>query len=227
VTMPPLTVTITREGRVCVLSVSGELDIATTPALTQQAAAALRLPAERLIIDLSGLQFIDCCGVRALAAVTRAAPPGCPVLVRGAGRRVSRILNLLAVSLERRGTVTLERVAGGLCQQQGPGRPVPSGPRPPGRQARIHPARRRRGVGGRSAVGDRELLDAVDPAGTQADGVAGLADVRHGVGDRVEDQLDLQFGQAGAQAVVRAQAAEPQVGVRVAGDVEPLGMLAQ
>ena len=32
--MPPLTVTITREGRVCVLSVSGELDIATTPTLT-------------------------------------------------------------------------------------------------------------------------------------------------------------------------------------------------
>jgi len=68
VTLPPLTVTSTREGRVCVLGVSGELDIATTPALTQQAAAALRLPAERLIIDLSGLEFIDCCGARALAA---------------------------------------------------------------------------------------------------------------------------------------------------------------
>ena len=41
-TMSPLTVTITREGRVGVLAVSGELDIATTPALTQQAVAALR-----------------------------------------------------------------------------------------------------------------------------------------------------------------------------------------
>ncbi len=118
VTLPPLTVTSTREGRVCVLGVSGELDIATTPALTQQAATALRLPAERLIIDLSGLQFIDCCGARALAAVTRATPPGCPVLVRGAGRRVSRILDLLAVSLERRGTVTLERVEWLLLESQ-------------------------------------------------------------------------------------------------------------
>ena len=71
-TMPPLTVTIAREGRVCVLSVSGELDIATTPTLTRQAAAVLQDPAERLIIDLSGLEFLDCCGVRALAAV---APP--------------------------------------------------------------------------------------------------------------------------------------------------------
>ncbi len=73
-TMSPLNVTITREGQVCVLTVSGELDIATTPTLTQQAAAALRQPAERLIIDLSGLQFIDCGGARALAAVIRGAP---------------------------------------------------------------------------------------------------------------------------------------------------------
>ena len=118
VTLPPLTVTSTREGRVCVLGVSGELDIATTPALTQQAAAALRLPAERLIIDLSGLRFIDCCGARALAAVTRGAPPGCPVLVRGAGRRVRRILDLLDVPLERHGTVTLERVEWVLLESQ-------------------------------------------------------------------------------------------------------------
>ena len=53
-------------------------------------------------------------------------------------------------------------------------------------------------------------------------GSPALRDVRHGVGDRVEDQLDLQLGQAGAQAVVRAEAAEAQVGVRVAEDVEPL-----
>ena len=108
-TMPPLTVTITREGRVCVLSVSGELDIATIPTLTRQATAALQEPAERLIIDLSGLEFLDCSGVRALAAVTRAAPPGCPVLVRGAGTRARRILDLLAVPLDRPGTVSLDR----------------------------------------------------------------------------------------------------------------------
>ena len=92
--MRPLTVTITRKGLVCVLGISGELDIATTPALTRQAAAALRPPTERLIIDLSGLRFVDCCGARALAAATRAAPAGCPVLVRGASDRVRRILDL-------------------------------------------------------------------------------------------------------------------------------------
>ena len=109
-TTTSLTVTVTWDRPVCVLAIGGELDIATVPVLTEQAAAALRQPAERLILDLSGLEFIDCCGVRALEAVTRAAPAGCPVLVRGAGRRVRRILDLLAVSLERPGTVTPDRV---------------------------------------------------------------------------------------------------------------------
>jgi anti-anti-sigma factor len=102
--MPPLTVTVMREGRVCILAVGGELDVATAPTLTWHAAAALRQPTGRLIIDLSGLTFIDCSGVRALAAATRAVPPGCPVLVRGADRRIRKILGLLAVTLERPGT---------------------------------------------------------------------------------------------------------------------------
>src|SRR6266567_2300744 len=72
------------------------------------------------------------------------------------------------------------------------------------------------------AVGDRESLDAVEPAGTEPLRVARLAYVRHRVGDGVEDQADLQLGEAGAQAVVRAETAEAEVGVGVTQDVEPL-----
>ena len=104
--MSPLTVRITRKGQICTLAVSGELDIATTHVLARRAAEALRLPTERLIIDLSGLQFIDVCGARGLADVTHAAPPGCPVLVRGAAGPVRRILDLLALPLEQSGAVT-------------------------------------------------------------------------------------------------------------------------
>jgi hypothetical protein len=41
-------------------------------------------------------------------------------------------------------------------------------------------------------------LDAVDTAGAEADRVADLGDVGHGVGDGGEDELDVQLGQAGA-----------------------------
>jgi anti-sigma B factor antagonist len=108
VSKPPLTIKVKRDGPVCVVSVSGELDIATAPDLAGQAAV---LPGgiERLIVDLSGLEFIDCRGVQVLVGLTHAAPPGCPVLVRGAGGRVRRVLDILAVSLGWEGQVTLDR----------------------------------------------------------------------------------------------------------------------
>src|SRR5579864_2674750 len=72
-----------------------------------------------------------------------------------------------------------------------------------------------------SGVADREALDAVEPARAQPHRVAGPADARHGVGDRAEDKLDLQPGQAGAQAEVGAAAAEAEVRVGAPADVEP------
>lgn len=105
--MPVLNVTIKQQGHVCVLSVSGELDIATAHILAGQA-AGLPGSAERLILDLSGLEFIDCQGAQALAAVASAAPPGCRVLVRGLTRRLRKVFGILALPLERQGEVSLD-----------------------------------------------------------------------------------------------------------------------
>lgn len=71
-------------------------------------------------------------------------------------------------------------------------------------------------------VGDRQPLNAVQPAGTQPFRGTGLLDRRHGAGYRVEYQADLQFCQVHADAVVRAGATEAQVRLRAAQDVEPL-----
>lgn len=92
---PPLKVRVRRNGRLCVLRVSGELDIATAASFAAQAAEALRIPPGQFVLDLSGLEFVDVRGARALAAVTCAVPAGCPVLVRSANSRVRRVLDLL------------------------------------------------------------------------------------------------------------------------------------
>src|SRR5690349_4176161 len=73
-----------------------------------------------------------------------------------------------------------------------------------------------------SGVANAQFLDSVDPARAQPAGFGDLGDVRHVVGDRVEDQVDLQPGQVRANAVVRAGATEPQMWVGVSGDVEAL-----
>jgi anti-anti-sigma factor len=106
--VPQLSVTIRQRGQVCVLSVSGELDIATATILAGQTAALQGQPG-RLIVDLSGLEFIDGRGARALAAVISAMPPGCPVLVRGLADRIRKVFDILALPLERPGPVPADR----------------------------------------------------------------------------------------------------------------------
>jgi anti-sigma B factor antagonist len=97
-----LKVETARHGLVCVLAVTGELDLFTVADLAESGAAALKTPAERFVLDLSRLSFIDGCGVRALATMTRAVPAGCPVIVRSVHPAVRRVLDLMGVNLESR-----------------------------------------------------------------------------------------------------------------------------
>ena len=76
-----------------------------------------------------------------------------------------------------------------------------------------------------SPVGDLQLLDAVEPARPKPLRLGQFGDVGDLVGDLVEDQLDLHAGQVGADAEVRAVAAEAEVRVGVAQDVELEGMV--
>src|SRR5688572_24594615 len=71
-----------------------------------------------------------------------------------------------------------------------------------------------------SAVRDVQVFDAVDPSVPQSSRLPELVDVRSVVGEGLEDQVDLEPGQVGADAVVRTVSAERLVGVVLAGDVE-------
>jgi anti-anti-sigma factor len=101
---PALVVTAFWEGRVCGLTVAGDLDVTTVDGFTAQAAEAigdLVGQAERLVLDLAGLGFLDCAGARALAVLTGAVPPGCPVIVRSLSPAADRMLRLANLNLER------------------------------------------------------------------------------------------------------------------------------
>jgi anti-sigma B factor antagonist len=51
------------------LRLSGELDIATAPILRQAGEILAGQPAQDLVIDMSGVTFMDACGLGALIAV--------------------------------------------------------------------------------------------------------------------------------------------------------------
>ncbi|MEQ4306142.1 STAS domain-containing protein [Plantactinospora sp. B6F1] len=78
------------------LSAAGEIDLATAPMLRDQLLTLLRDRAPAvLIVDLAGVAFLDCAGIRALVGVRNAAgETGCQMRVTGPQPFVRRVLEV-------------------------------------------------------------------------------------------------------------------------------------
>ncbi len=88
-----------RRNGACLLRISGELDLITADALGARADAAVQDVPGPVLVDLSGLTFIDARAARALDAVMRTLPEGRPVSVRCCPRGIRRAFDLLGLSL--------------------------------------------------------------------------------------------------------------------------------
>jgi anti-anti-sigma factor len=110
-----LTVQTVRDGAVSTLILSGELGFSTAGEFLQHAARVLDDRIERLVLDLAGLTFLDCAGVRALAIATCFAPGGCPVIIRSLSPPARRIIVLLGIDH----IDNLRRLTAGLEPQDG------------------------------------------------------------------------------------------------------------
>jgi anti-sigma B factor antagonist len=78
-----------------VITVAGELDLATRPDLRAYIHHILDIHSDTVIIDLAGVTFIDACGLSALITLRRRARDlGTPLLLAGAPLVVLRILKL-------------------------------------------------------------------------------------------------------------------------------------
>ena len=95
-----LTVKTVRDGAVCTLILCGDLDLDAAGEFLQHAARVLDDRIERLVLDLAGVTFLDCAGVRALAMAASFAPSGCPVIIRSLSPMARRILELLGLDVE-------------------------------------------------------------------------------------------------------------------------------
>jgi anti-sigma B factor antagonist len=78
-----------------VVAVSGEIDIASGPQLRDHLLGVIHRHGTRLVLDLSGVTFIDCAGINVLlAARRRAMLEGGSLRVLRASQRVRKILAL-------------------------------------------------------------------------------------------------------------------------------------
>jgi len=92
-TSPQLTVHADESGPEPVISVAGELDLATAPQLTAAAKASLDSNPQRVVFDLSELRFMDSSGLRVLLEIANQAE----VSIRAASDAVRRIIDSTGV----------------------------------------------------------------------------------------------------------------------------------
>ena len=82
-----------QEGGGFVLSLYGELDAASAPLLEKQIKRLQWSAAPAIVIDLSGLDFVDSTGLHVLIRAFKRAPEGQLTLLRGS-RNVHRVFEL-------------------------------------------------------------------------------------------------------------------------------------
>jgi anti-sigma B factor antagonist len=96
---PRFDVSIERLSATAVVRVRGELDIATVPALTD-VLRGLEQPCDRVVLDLSGLTFIDSTGLTlAVTEHQRAAQEGVELVLAGATDNILKVLRLTGLDV--------------------------------------------------------------------------------------------------------------------------------
>lgn len=137
-----LTVKIVNDGRICTLTLSGDLDLVSAAGFLVDVAQAVDDRTERFVLHLAGLTFLDCTGARALVTVTDSAPSGCPVIIRSISPLAARLIDLLDLDLRhlwQEPSAGLEgegmpepqgQPAGSTAQSERTGNPCQAGDRP-------------------------------------------------------------------------------------------------
>ena len=93
--IPSFGIQVTRNGGATRIVPSGELDIATTPALEQAIKEATAEPGAALVLDLRDLTFMDSTGLRTLAQTNaRAEEEGFELSIWRGSRQIERVLEI-------------------------------------------------------------------------------------------------------------------------------------
>ena len=98
----PLTVAVSHRGDVCVLTVTGELDAATTAEL-ESAIDSSGANAASVELDMAGVSFIDSSGLRTLVMARQTAEEvDRSFTITGSSKAVDRLLELTGLESLRR-----------------------------------------------------------------------------------------------------------------------------
>lgn len=94
---PALCLSVETRGSEIFVTAAGEVDLASSPAVDAMFAEAVTGTCRRVVIDVSGVTFLDAAGLRALRAGTTSDEEGVEICLLGPSRPVRRILELIEV----------------------------------------------------------------------------------------------------------------------------------
>ncbi|MEU4521514.1 STAS domain-containing protein [Amycolatopsis sp. NPDC024027] len=95
----PFSVATRTTGAGAVVTVEGELDVATAPRLRAEVAALVLKPGQVLVVDLAGVTFCDSSGISALIAARNVAEAaGAAVALAALPARLSRTFGLIGLA---------------------------------------------------------------------------------------------------------------------------------
>lgn len=90
---------VSERDECAVLAVTGELDVATAPQLRQEAVRLTTLGQSRIVIDLSGVDFLDSTGLGVIVGVLkRVRTHGGDLAVAGAEDHVRKVFDITRIS---------------------------------------------------------------------------------------------------------------------------------
>jgi anti-sigma B factor antagonist len=96
---PQFEVSVERAGTTAIVRLAGELDLATAPELAE-VLHGLEPECQRIILDVTGLEFIDSTGLRlAVVEHDRSAADGFEFVIAGAAGSVLRVLRLTGLDV--------------------------------------------------------------------------------------------------------------------------------
>jgi anti-sigma B factor antagonist len=92
---PGFDVEVTEERAQVLVVVVGELDLVSSPVLDRHLASAVSRGRTRVVVDVSGVTFLDVRGINSLVTANNAAmEAGTALVVRGAGEQVHRLVEV-------------------------------------------------------------------------------------------------------------------------------------
>jgi anti-sigma B factor antagonist len=97
---PPLAVEAAMTSGTAMVVLRGELDPATTPLLRWHLAQIRPGRPQRLVFDMSGVDFIDCAAARLIARTALLLPEGCRPVIQRPSPAVRRLLELTGAAAQ-------------------------------------------------------------------------------------------------------------------------------